>query len=122
MAVLGVSSELIRQADENGLYSMAVVFDEPLSIDEQALAMLLVGEAMHVAELLISKRRDYGSANVGLTGLMGLAVRMVDKAARLWNLVSRDADPAINETLEDTLTDLIGYALMAKVIEGGNQW
>lgn len=69
-----------------------------------------------LAELLSSKQHDYGHQNISNFGLVGIAVRMCDKIARLENLMGRDTHPQ-NETLRDTLDDIIGYAVIAKMWE-----
>lgn len=69
-------------------------------------------------ELLISKQRDYGHGNIMSFGLFGVAVRMSDKLERLKNLLGRGIEPA-NETLEDTVMDLVGYATIASMLLGG---
>lgn len=70
-------------------------------------------EAM--AHLLASKQHDYGHRNITSFGLVGVAVRMSDKIARLENLVKRD-DDAVNEPLTDTYKDIVGYAVIAGML------
>ncbi len=74
-----------------------------------------------VAELLIDKRRDYGSANIRMTGPVGIAVRLVDKSARLWNLLSQGKTPN-NETMEDTWRDVIGYGTIGLQLHRRGEW
>lgn len=68
--------------------------------------------------LLIRKQRDYGHGNIMSFGLFGVAVRMSDKLERLKNLLGRGIEPS-NETLEDTVMDLVGYATIASMLLGG---
>ncbi len=68
-----------------------------------------------MAELLASKQHDYGHRNITAFGLVGVAVRMSDKIARLENLVQRD-DDAVNEPLTDTYKDIVGYAVIAGML------
>jgi hypothetical protein len=72
--------------------------------------------ALH--NLLVSKQRDYGHDNICLSGEIGLAVRMMDKLARLNNLVTR-GEAAKNEPLEDTWCDILGYAVVYKMYRTG---
>ncbi len=68
-----------------------------------------------MAELLASKQHDYGHRNITSFGLVGVAVRMSDKIARLENLIIRD-DDAVNEPLMDTYRDIVGYAVIAGML------
>jgi hypothetical protein len=66
-------------------------------------------------ELLCRKQHDYGHGNILSFGMIGVAVRMADKVARLANLTSRDID-AVNESLLDTWRDIVGYAVIAGML------
>lgn len=72
-------------------------------------------DVTEMAELLASKQHDYGHRNITSFGLVGVAVRMSDKIARLENLVKRD-DDAVNEPLTDTYKDIVGYAVIAGML------
>ncbi len=81
----------------------------------EAEARKLVEEAII---LLVNKRRDYGP-NALKGGTHGIAIRMSDKMGRLENLTgitdgsfkSKDAIVG-DEKIEDTLRDLLNYALL----------
>jgi len=68
-------------------------------------------------DLLIRKNHDYGDSfaqQYAKYGLMSAMIRMDDKMRRLETLV--DGEQAqVAESIEDTLTDLAGYALLALV-------
>ena len=66
-------------------------------------------------DLLCRKQHDYGHGNILSYGIMGVAVRMSDKVARLENLTKRDVD-AVNESLLDTWRDIVGYAVIAGML------
>jgi hypothetical protein len=66
-------------------------------------------------ELLCRKQHDYGHGNILSFGMIGVAVRMADKVARLANLTNRDID-AVNESLLDTWRDIVGYAVIARML------
>jgi hypothetical protein len=72
------------------------------------------GYEMETAEsllpLLRSKMDDYGYENIARFGLDGILVRMHDKIARLENLVGKKGPR--NESVADTLADLIGYSMI----------
>lgn len=63
---------------------------------------------------LCSKQHDYGHENINAFGMLGVAVRLHDKVARLRNLSSKEA--ALNEPLLDTWLDMIGYAVIAEML------
>ena len=70
-----------------------------------------------VKELLIRKNRDYGSSfskQYEKYGVMSGLIRMDDKMARLANLVN-GAKQEIDESIEDSLQDLAGYAILTLV-------
>lgn len=66
-----------------------------------------------LAELVISKQRDYGKANILDFGEFGVLVRLNDKVARLKNLQGKDPH---NESTEDTWKDIAGYAIIALML------
>jgi len=74
----------------------------------------------HIAELLIGKQSDYGTENIARFGRTGLIIRLHDKVARLENL--RDSSLTLNpwnESIEDTLLDIIGYSVVGMMWEDG---
>jgi len=69
-------------------------------------------------ELLIRKNRDYGnsfSKQYEKYGMTSSLIRMEDKMNRLSNLIS-GAKQEVNESIDDTLQDLAGYALLTLVV------
>jgi hypothetical protein len=71
-----------------------------------------------MVELLCRKQHDYGHQNINNFGILGLAVRMCDKIARIKNLVSRGSH-GVNEPLEDSYRDIVGYATIAVMYHEG---
>jgi hypothetical protein len=71
-----------------------------------------------VQETLVRKQRDYGHENIRRFGLQGLLVRIHDKVARLENLVANGGTPN-NESIEDTLLDIVGYSAIGIMWEKG---
>ena len=65
--------------------------------------------------LLCSKQADYGHNNISSFGLIGVAVRLVDKVCRLENLTAKNSG-ALNEPLLDTWLDMIGYSVIAEML------
>lgn len=62
-----------------------------------------------ITKILVGKQRDYGSENIRRFGRQGLCIRGHDKVARLENLWDASGAPQ-NESLEDTLIDIVGYS------------
>lgn len=77
--------------------------------------------AKEIADLVISKQRDYGPKNIMnsvVSPELSVAVRLNDKLARLANLIQKGATPE-NESLMDTADDIIGYGLVLKMVLNG---
>ena len=64
---------------------------------------------------LCSKQHDYGHKNISNFGIIGVAIRICDKIARLHNLEGR-ATPN-NESIIDSYSDIVGYAMIAIMLE-----
>jgi len=77
--------------------------------------------ALECEELLcvfLQKHKDYGKGNILEIGEMGIAFRLAEKVSRLKNLLSKNDGP-VNESLEDTWTDIAVYAVIAKLYRKG---
>ncbi len=69
-----------------------------------------------VTATVIKKQHDYGPENISKFGMWGLIVRLHDKIARLNNLLSskrKGFNSVSNETIYDTLLDIVGYSTVA---------
>ncbi len=64
-----------------------------------------------VTDILLKKNQDYGGASFDL-GLNGNMVHLWDKVSRFRSLLSKDGLNPNFESLEDTLKDIIGYAII----------
>ena len=74
-----------------------------------------------LAELLLSKHKDYGPKNISDSPggpLNGLRVRMHDKLARINNLIDNNREPE-NESLEDSFKDMANYAIIGLLVLRG---
>lgn len=83
--------------------------------------------------LLARKQHDYGHKNVERFGRPGVCVRLWDKIARHENLQGRlkvgprgkekafpaGELPALNESFQDTLRDIIGYSVIMYMVQSG---
>ncbi|MDX9853752.1 MAG: nucleotide modification associated domain-containing protein [Tenuifilaceae bacterium] len=64
-----------------------------------------------VTEILLKKNQDYGGASFDL-GLNGNMVHLWDKVSRFRTLITKNNQNPNFESLEDTLKDIIGYAII----------
>lgn len=75
--------------------------------------------AREVANIVIRKQWDYGQENIlgaPFGPETGIVVRLWDKISRLKNLLESENEPN-NESIEDTYIDIIGYALLALMVQ-----
>lgn len=72
-----------------------------------------------VTSILLKKNADYGGASFNL-GLNGNMVHLWDKVSRFRSLIGRDKNEPNFESLEDTLKDIIGYAIIGLHIISDN--
>ena len=71
-------------------------------------------------EIMLNKNKDYGAKidNIALTGIVGIAVRLIDKVSRVYSLTAKDPDVK-DESMRDTLLDIINYAnIGVQLIDG----
>jgi hypothetical protein len=68
--------------------------------------------------LLASKQHDYGHENINRFGAQGVRVRLWDKISRHENLHGRGFT-SMNESIQDTLKDMIGYATIYMMVKNG---
>lgn len=77
----------------------------------------IITASNEVRDTLIRKNRDYGDSfakQFAKYGVLSGLIRMDDKMRRLENLVG-GAEPNVDESIEDTLVDLAGYAQLTLV-------
>ena len=73
--------------------------------------------ASQIAEIVISKQHDYGHDNILAFKEQGLVVRLWDKVARLKNLLWKNTNQPKKESIEDTFTDIAGYAIIGIMLK-----
>lgn len=71
-------------------------------------------ECEELLRVFLQKHKDYGKGNILEIGEMGIAFRLAEKVSRLKNLLAKNDGP-VNESLEDTWTDIAVYAVIAKL-------
>lgn len=82
-------------------------------------ADMVEDKAVDVVDMVVAKNRDYGNSFEKLVnkyGMVALAIRFADKFNRLDSLVKNGRNYVPDETLEDTLKDIAGYALLGLVL------
>ena len=75
----------------------------------------IVNMAKEIAELVEKKDKDYNSAfskTLKEYGNVAYFLRLDDKLNRLKNLMLNNNNAEVNESVEDTLKDIIGYTLL----------
>lgn len=72
-----------------------------------------------VERTVIAKQKDYGHGNIMRHGLQGVIVRMCDKVERIKNLESKRFGEPVNESLDDSWLDLVGYCIIAIMLLHG---
>lgn len=119
----------------NNIENYNYVPQSSLEVDGQGLWSFIGRHALNILTItgwrpdqnnmvatLIRKQKDYGPENISRFGNIGLLIRMHDKIARLENIYSKcewDFNKAIavnavsDETIIDTLMDIVGYAAIA---------
>lgn len=71
---------------------------------------------MKCMDIAYKKNKDYGSANILDFGISGLLVRINDKIARLVNLQKVKTRSVQDETIEDTVEDIINYSVYLQML------
>lgn len=74
------------------------------------------GVCDEIKNLLIRKNHDYGNSftkQYKKYGLLSGIIRLDDKMSRLDTLIKKDAQ--VNESIEDTVADIAGYAILLLV-------
>jgi len=78
--------------------------------------------------MFCAKMSNYGKGNIMLGGdinssedrnlaLKGIVIRLNDKTNRLINLMLKNKQDVVNESVIDTFQDIINYAVIALIIE-----
>lgn len=76
--------------------------------------------AVEIAETVSKKNSDYGAAfeqSYRKYGWLSYLIRVDDKLNRLKSLVVDGRTNQVSESVEDTLTDIIGYSLLMLEIQ-----
>lgn len=63
-------------------------------------------------EIFIKKNKDYGNTNLDTFGQIGIMIRLQDKINRYINVSKNNINLVEDETLDDTIKDLINYCYL----------
>lgn len=99
-----------------------------LRLSDNIVFKMLSYDSKHVEKTILDcmniaykKNKDYGSANILDFGISGLLVRINDKLARLINLQKIKSRSVKDETIEDTIKDIINYSIYLQML-AENVW
>jgi len=76
-------------------------------------------DAGRMVSTLVGKQCAYGHGNINKFGTKGILVRLSDKVQRYKNLTGKNTEGPQWEPLEDTLMDMVGYAVVALMYDDG---
>lgn len=120
---LGIISEslgsFVRSRSDNTTLAIAAMSNAALLSLGVLESKGLLPDYEDLYNLLCRKQHDYGHENINNFGLIGVAVRICDKIARAENLKTRESNAVRNETVIDTYEDIIGYAVIALMLDAG---
>jgi len=112
-----------KKAGELGLLRYEYPNELPPADDIAGMRQACLHTALERIALMYAKNQDYSrgtACNIATTGMLGIAVRLIDKAMRLFNIV-QDGSHVTDETIEDTLKDAANYADIGLMLYRG-QW
>lgn len=113
---LGTGDFFVDRSGNGSIASTKDVVVEPGK--PQTYEEALWNELKDIQNMLVRKHLDYGTHNLTRFGMTGILIRISDKLARLEHLLENEA-LVRDESIDDTLDDLIGYALQAKLLRNG---
>lgn len=78
-------------------------------------------------ELFCRKMNNYGKGNIMLggdcdneedrkTAIMGTTIRLNDKSNRLVNMVLKNKENTVDESIDDTFQDMVNYAIISLIV------
>ena len=87
------------------------------ALPDDAFRAGLEVQANTIIDLLCAKRASYGPDNLTRFGEFGILVRVGDKLERLAHMHRQGlTDTAVGESLDDAWDDILGYALLRKLV------
>ena len=77
------------------------------------------GMCKFLSQTLSKKNKDYDNSfeqTIKDYGLITIPITLEHKMRRISNIIKKNREHLINETLEDSLLDLAGYAILSVII------
>lgn len=84
-------------------------------MEQERLIGNIEREAKVLVDTLKRKNKDYGNSFSELFNDIGMPyayMHMAEKLMRVKSLMDIDSNPQVNESIEDSIRDLAGYALL----------
>ena len=111
-----IKKKLVEEYDNKDIEKMT---------DEEIKQFLITQEKIkkyqsiqnELLETFIKKNNDYGSSNLDKYGKIGILIRLQDKISRYLNISENNIEIKVNETLDDTIKDLINYSYLFLIQE-----
>lgn len=99
--------------------------DVPKAIDsaKNKFEALARSYTENLSETLVAKNADYGNSfakSYEKHGLVSTVIQLEDKLNRLESLIENEAQ--VNESIDDTLLDIAGYAILTLIARGEERW
>jgi len=116
--------------DDEGVTYVPMTEEEVRGVIEDALELKtdmgreIVKAALECIKLFDNKQQDYGSANILMSGELGVACRLQDKASRIRHILIKQlkGDTKINyESLEDAYIDVANIGMIGMLLSR-NLW
>jgi hypothetical protein len=105
---------------DNKLKGLEKEIKESLGVQTK-MGEQIIRVALECIVLFDSKQQDYGSSNIGISGEMGIQVRLQDKVSRMRHLLEkRMQEPGMkvnNESLGDTYQDVANYGMIGMLLD-----
>ncbi len=70
-------------------------------------------------QTFIQKHKDYGKGNILSIKELGISFRLSEKIERLKNLLMKEDQSPINESIEDNIKDIAVYAIIMEMFRRG---
>lgn len=107
---------------EGGELTVGLLASSATPMAEDNVALKLTEEVLErfgaYAVLFYGKQLDYGTGNISKFGEEGIVIRLYDKIERLRTLWREGREPS-NESIADTLYDIMGYAVIGLLLNDG---
>jgi len=109
------AKQMIKTIETEELETLRQALSGDRGEDQKRIAV----EGVSLISLLLSKNADYGGSAwkspllaPGMTAREAIQCRMSDKIERFRNLIQQEGRAEIEESIEDTISDLTGYGIL----------